>query len=508
MMDIIYVPLDERPCNYKFMPMLAKDTDYNVLVPPPELLGRKKTPARVEALWNWVFENAKSAEGAILSIDMLVYGGIIPSRLHNLTAEEGKAILGKLRKLRSMNASLTIYAFNLIMRCPSYSSSDEEPDYYEDYGTEIFKSGYLGHKYELNEITKDEEAEYALIANRLPAKILQDYTDRRKINLEINKLTIDLLKEGIIDFLVIPQDDSAPYGFTAIDQARLRNYISEKNAGLKVYMYPGADEVGMTLFARMVNESRGYRPNVYLRFSSIRSPFVIPLYEDRMLYESIKYHVLCAGGLICDSLTDADMVLMVNAPAEKMLEANLQHTKGSNYTVGRNLIEFVEYIDFVINTKKLTCAVADVAFANGGDLELLDYLKQKNLLFKLSSYAGWNTSSNTLGTAITQAFICHLYGETQSHYNFLGLRYVEDAAYCAQIRKLVTERYLPDMQLNYFRTDGPSGKVAEIVKHELQKFSDSYLSDGQHKIIIKDTYMPWSRMFEVGLEVEVKISGR
>ena len=504
MKNIIYVPLDERPCNYKFMPMLARGTDYNVLVPPPELLGRKKTPADVDALWSWVFENAVSAEGAILSIDMLVYGGIIPSRLHKLSAAEGKAVLGKLRKLKALNVSLKIYAFNLIMRCPSYSSSDEEPDYYQDFGTEIFKSGFLGHKNELNETTKDEETEYALIANRLPAQILQDYTSRRKINLEINKLSVDLLTEGTIDFLVIPQDDSAPYGFTAIDQSKLRNYIGEKNAGLKAYMYPGADEVGMTLFARMVNEAADCRPSVYLRFSSIRAPFVVPLYEDRLLYESIKYHVLCAGGLICDSLADADMVLMVNAPAEKMLEANQQQTKGSNYTVGRNLIEFVEYMDFVINTKKLTCAVADVAFANGSDLELLNYIKQKNLLYKLCSYAGWNTSSNTLGTAITQAFICRLYGATQSHYDFLGLRYVEDAAYCAQVRQLVTERYLPGMQLNYFKTDGPRGKAAEIVKQELQKFSDSYLGDARHNIVINDVYMPWSRMFEVGLDVEVK----
>jgi hypothetical protein len=97
-----------------------------------------------------------------------------------------------------------------------------------------------------------------------------------------------------------------------------------------------------------------------------------------------------------------------------------------------------------------------------------------------------------------------LYGATQSHYDFLGLRYVEDAAYCAKVRQLVTERHLPDMQLNYFRTDGPRGKAAQIVKQELEKFSASYLCDAQHNIVINDVYMPWSRMFEVGLEIEVK----
>lgn len=503
MKNIIYIPLDERPCNFKFMPMIASGTDYNILVPPLGLLGQKKTPADVEKLWNWVFQHADSADGAILSIDMLVYGGIIPSRLHSLSVDECKTVLENVRKFRSLNASMKIYAFNLIMRCPSYSSSDEEPDYYEDYGKEIFRSGYINHKSELGICTKEEEQEYKEIMLKLPSEILQDYTDRRKINHEINKLTIDLLKAGTIDFLVIPQDDSSPFGFTAIDQTYLRRYICENNVSLKVYMYPGADEVGMTLFSRMVYEDKALRPNIYVRFSSICSPYVIPLYEDRMLYESIKYHVLSAGGLICESLSDADIVLMVNCPSEQMLEANNQHNKGVQYDVSRNLVEFVEYIDYVINTKHMTCAVADVAFANGGDLELVNNLKQKGLLFKLSSYAGWNTSSNTLGTAITQAFIHYIYGSTDFHLNFLGLRYVEDVAYCSQVRKQITESFLPDMQLDYFKTDGPKGKVSEIVKNELQKYCEGHFDDSHYKIVIQDVYMPWSRMFETGLDLEV-----
>lgn len=503
MKNIIYVPLDERPCNYAFMPMIARGTEYSVLVPPLELLGAKKTPADTQNLWNWVFQHAGSAEGAILSIDMLVYGGIVPSRLHYLSVDQCRESLENVKKLRSINHSIKIYAFNLIMRCPTYSSSDEEPDYYENYGHEIFKTGYLRHKTELGLCSPEDAEELKAIKNRLPDNILQDYADRRQINREVNKLSVNLVRDGVIDFLVIPQDDSSPFGFTAVDQRLLRTSISENNLNMMVYMYPGADEVGMTLFARMVNQDKKLRPNVCVRFSSINSPYIIPLYEDRMLYESIKYQVLCAGGLICSSLPEADVVLMVNSPVEKMAEAWEQGNKNIHYDINRNLIEFTEYMDYIVNTKKMACAVADVAYANGGDLELVNNLRTKKLLFKLSSYAGWNTSSNTLGTAITQAFIRHIYQDCRSHLDFLGLRYVEDAAYCSHVRKYVTDHCMPAAGLNYFKTDGPRGKVSEIVKIELQKFADSRLTDDHYKIKIEDVYMPWSRMFEVGLDVKV-----
>ncbi|WP_139892519.1 DUF4127 family protein [Bacillus sp. D386] len=502
MNKIVYIPLDERPCNYSFPSLLTEQTDVNIVKPSSSMMGDKKVPGNTEKIWEWLFEEARDADGLILSLDTLLYGGIIPSRLHQLTLDEIRTSLLRLGRLKEINPDVKLYAFNLIMRCPKYSSSDEEPDYYADWGSEIFQYGRLQHLISANLASEEDQQQYENLRLQLPQEVVDDYLTRRKINVEVNKLVLGYVNNGIIDFLVIPQDDSAPYGWTALDQQVVRGAIASHHLELDVYMYPGADEVGCTLLARMLNSFKKKRPIVYPVFSSIQGPSVIPLYEDRPLMETLKYQILAAGGLLTSDSTLADFVLFVNTPVEPMMEAAYQDNLSTKYQVNRNLIDFVEQLEYTVNERNIQCVVADVAFANGADLGLLTLLKRKKLLFKLAGYAGWNTSSNTLGTCITQGMLHTIYGSSQTHCNFLALRYVEDAGYCSIVRKNITANHLPGLGLNYFLVDGKKGKVTDLVQEQLMKFIGEYLSDEENDLHIQDCYMPWSRMFEVGLVVK------
>ncbi|WP_449537915.1 DUF4127 family protein [Ferdinandcohnia sp. Marseille-Q9671] len=522
MYKIAYIPLDERPCNYAF-PSLMTEWDggtgpvsqewdrgtgplthgeVSLVRPPLSLMGNKKTSGNTEKIWEWLFEAAADSDGLILSIDTLLYGGIIPSRLHSLTLEECRDALARLSRIKEINPDVKIYAFNLIMRCPKYSSNDEEPDYYGEWGSEIFQYGRLHHLISANLSSEEEQKQYENLKQQLPREVVDDYLSRRKINVEVNKLVLEYVDNGLIDFLIIPQDDSAPYGWTAIDQQEVRGAIASQNLELDVYMYPGADEVGCTLLARMVNSFKSKRPLVYPVFSSEQGPSVTPLYEDRPLMETLKYQILAAGGLITSNMNEADFALYVNSPVEPMMEAAYQDNLSTVYQVNRNLIDFVEQLDFTIKERNIPVVVGDVAFANGSDLGLLKLLKRKNLLFKLAGYAGWNTSSNTLGTCIAQGMLHNIYGSNQTHTNFLALRYVEDAGYCSSVRKNVTNNILPKLGFDYFLVDGTNGKVSEIVQEKLNEFTKEHLNDDDNEIVIKECYMPWSRMFEVGLNVE------
>ncbi|MDR4890090.1 DUF4127 family protein [Fredinandcohnia sp. QZ13] len=508
MYKIAYIPLDERPCNYDFPNLLTGNKDsstqgeVNLVRPDLDLMGEKKVPGNTEKIWKWLYEEAKDADGLILSLDTLLYGGIIPSRLHHLTLDECRNAIAGLSRIKEINPNVKIYAFNLIMRCPKYSSNDEEPDYYEDWGSEIFQYGKLHHLISANLASEEEQKQYENLKQQLPKEVVDDYLSRRKINVEVNKLALEYVSNGTIDFMIIPQDDSAPYGWTAIDQQEVRGAIASHNLELDVYMYPGADEVGCTLLARMVNSFKGKRPLVFPVFSSNQGPSVTPLYEDRPLMETLKYQILAAGGLMTSNLSEADFALYVNSPVEPMMEAAYQDQLSTKYQVNRNLIDFVEQLEYTVKERNIPCVVGDVAFANGSDLGLLKLIKRKNLLFRLAGYAGWNTSSNTLGTCIAQGMIHNVYGSSQTHLNFLALRYVEDAGYCSVVRKNITNNVLPDLGYDYFLVDGKRGKVSEIVQKQLNEFIKEDLSDEENNLLIKECYMPWNRMFEVGLDVE------
>jgi len=507
MKKIVLIPLDERPCNYDFPGLLAKETEYQVVVPPMNIMGHKKQVGNIEGIWKWLFEETKDADGVIISIDTLLYSGIVPSRLHYDTAEELISKLEQLKKLKEANPKLKMYGFNLIMRNPKYSSSDEEPDYYEDWGSEIHRYGHINHKIELGIASEEEIKELEDVNARLPKEYLVDYIERRKVNIEVNKRAIKLVDEGVLDFMIIPQDDSSPYGLTAKDQILVRDYIDELNVGLSVYMYPDADAVANTLLARMINEDKEVKPLMYVRYNSSKAPHIIPAYEDRLLSESIKYQIIAAGGLVASSVNEADIVLMVNAPADNMLDLHVRHSKVNKKTIEydafRNIIESIEYANYVINTLNKPCIFADVAYANGGDVQLLKLLSKKGLLYKLAGYAGWNTSSNSLGTCIPQGMIFDIYNNTKAHKDFLALRYTEDVGHCYHARSVITLEHLPEMGYDYYEVDGPRGEVSKLEKKELEKFVKEYVIDDKYDIEILDCWLPWNRMFEVGLDVQV-----
>ncbi|WP_339323910.1 DUF4127 family protein [Paenibacillus sp. FSL W8-0194] len=498
---IVYMPLDERPCNYQFPYLLAQGTGVRMARPPMEMMGLKKRPGDTDRLWAWLEEQTADADGAVIALDTLLYGGIVPSRLHPMEEPQLRERLQKLRGLKERNPGLNIFAFQLIMRCPQYSSSDEEPDYYADWGRDIFRKGYIGHRSELGLAAPGELEELAKIDSRLPAGVLEDYLRRRSVNIGAIDYALRLAAEGVIDFMVIPQDDAALYGYTAKDQQKVRALISELDLELKTYMYPGADEVGCTLLARMVNESLNAVPLVYARLAAARGAWVTPLYEDRVLHESLKCQIMAAGGLMASSADEADLVLLVNTPGETMAEATVQEEPDWSDEVSRNIVELAEYGDYMLRRKGKPVAVADVAYANGADRKLLKLLRHKGLLFELAGYAGWNTSGNTLGTVIAQSFLYLRFGRTPQHLDFLGLRYAEDLCYCTVVRTKLNQGEVEAMGLSRFQLDGPRGKVARLVRERLADELRQRIDGSGGRVEITDCFLPWNRTFEAGLSV-------
>lgn len=125
MKNIILLPLDERPCNFVSRPKFS--TAKSIRSFARSISGRRRAPASYEFIRDFLLANIEKADAAVISIDTLLYGGLIPSRLHHLSEETVLERLMLLKELREKNPQVKLYAFQCIMRCPKYSSDDEEP---------------------------------------------------------------------------------------------------------------------------------------------------------------------------------------------------------------------------------------------------------------------------------------------------------------------------------------------------------------------------------------------
>ncbi|HYF95343.1 MAG TPA: DUF4127 family protein [Symbiobacteriaceae bacterium] len=519
---IALIPLDERPCNLMWPADLAAVAGIEVVTPPRECLGHFRTAANVQGLSDWLESIAGSTAGCVVALNTLGYGGLIASRI---TDDPPEAVLDRLhlfRRLRAAYPNWPVFAFNVLMRVSHSNSAAEEPEYWERYGLMISQFSRLQHKVALGKADDEESAEERRLRAAIPAAILGDYLGRRRRNQAVALTTVDWLSEGVFDALYLTQDDTYPFGFAAQEQAELRLRIANRGVAGRALIYPGADEVGMvqmSLAARRILKAPA--PAFFARYGSTGGPLLIPKYEDRPLHELVKAHVAAAGGCLADTPADADVVLCLNTPGT---------AQGDLYAPGcgpmdeprvddcnRNPLELARAAAAHAEKGRLV-AVADVAYANGGDNLFMSLLHQELPPHRLAAYAAWNTAGNTIGTAVSHAAMLSIarrvHGDLLSrdqaaaHLSFLFRRLVDDWAYECCIRAEVGE------QLGY--GDGAeSGELAQAVTARLNGFAREYF-DQYWRAVVVDGYkvqglklgavrLPWGRIFEIDWAADLEL---
>lgn len=498
-MRILYVPIDERPCNVDVVERIVSVTDeVELVMPPKERFGYKKQAADYEGLRKWV-SSAPPCEALVLSADMLCYGGLLPSRLHHLTEEDRERFIGWLRSLRA-TTDVPLYVATMIMRTPKYSSDDEEPDYYGIYGAEIYRRAFLQDKQTRDGLTEIEQDELKSLEQLIPSEYIEDYETRRAFNRSINHALIQLVEEGTIDRLFIPQDDSAEYGYTAIDQTDVLRTISERRVFERVHMYPGADEVGATMVGRAYLDQTELRPTVYPIWSSTLGPTLIPMYEDRPFAESMKAHIDAIGMRLVTTVEEADIVLAYNVPGRVMQESWDQDKRDVTYTSFRHLPTFISSIEHVLESGKRV-VVADSAYANGGDAELVIWLDERRLLERIDSYKGWNTNCNTLGTTLAQGIFAQSGKQERIRENVL-YHLLDDFVYQSIVRMKMVEAVLPSYGANYFDLQDEATAISMERDCQMKEAARAVFKHSFQEKLEFQTSAPWNRMFECRLHLK------
>ena len=505
---IVFIPHDNRPISDVETADTIRQLGYKVVVPPDELLGSKSNLGDSDKLWQWLEDNTTvphkkdkkppykplpGIKAVVLSGDALIYGSLVGSRKHNFSQEELLERVKKFQEFKDSHPKVPMYVFSSIMRTPrtGEASGTEEPGYYFSYGTDIFRYTALKDKEEVEGLTKREKKEMKFLTEFLPQEAIDDWMSRRSKNLAVNKAMIDLAKTGTFSYFCLGRDDNAPYSQTHRESRWLNEYGRELGK-TRFNNMAGIDEFGMLLLTRAVNDLESVMPFVYVRYNMGEGARVVPSYSDEAIDKTIRSHVIMAGGVYVTTPSRADLVLLVNTnPNGETYEANdASNTEKSRFST-RYFINMLE--EELAEGRPV--GIADIAYANGSDNALMAALRDKDLLFSLQAYSGWNTPTNSTGFVLGQGMLMPRMSD-ESRKRLLYTRYLDDWGYQANVRQNLSAT------LGYFKGRGDGGNLNEkraqteaSATLRMQTFAGWNLPKFVDVKQIKVT-MPWNRLFE------------
>lgn len=503
-MKLVYVPLDERPCNVMFPRMqLPRTGIVSLSTPPREMLGYKKRPARTDLIARWLENEIVTADALIVPLEIVLYGGLIPSRIHNLSEQELERRLTWLHSLlrRAGSTGCRVYLYGMIMRTPAYSSSEEEPDYYAVYGKRLFRRGYLSHKDEMIGLNPRERAELAEEVEKIPKEVIADYETRRRLNHGALQRILEFVAEGLLERLILPEDDTATYGYGPREKLALQRFIDEHQISGRVYSYPGADEVGTLLVAAAAAAATGTRPAVAPVYMDPEASGLTPKYESQPLSESVQSQIAAMGAVAVEEPEAADFLLALNCCSEEMGEAWNQELSD---VCALRQVGFIDTLHAIADEHQLMIAMADCASANGGTTALIEAIERKKLWDDFCGYAGWNTTGNTIGTALAQGALHCLFGDQETRRDNLVYRLLDDWAYQAVVRQELAHH---PHDFNSIALGSKIEEARELAIGALNRLWSRTFS-GQGLPLspgLESVDFPWDRLFEIELHLSTAV---
>lgn len=498
---LVFIPHDNRPISCEETADVARAAGYDVVVPPQELLSSGvDSPGNPDKLWQWAEEHVKTADAAMFSSDAMIYGGLVPSRKHELGQDELSRRVKRFEQLRKMHPGLKLYVFDSIMRTPKSGlySGNAEPSYYQQYGADIFQYSALTDKKDMQGLTVAEEQELLRLKRVIPETIMQDWLARREKNTKVSEQLIDLTRNGIINYLVIGKDDNAPYSQTHHEGRRLEKYGRDL-PDTRYQVLAGIDEFGALLLSRAINDIETQIPFVYVKYNQGTGSETVPSYSDARIDDTIHASIRTAGGILVSTPERADFVLLVNTNKNGVTgEANrVTVSKGAlaNNGMDRGTTEYFTSLvnDYVAANK--TVGVADIAFANGADNALMKSLHDHALLYKIRAYAGWNTPTNSTGFVIATGMLAGRMSDDACD-KLLTRRYLEDWGYQANVRTQLAADIAGFRRWDVYSNMGnyEDGIVMRI-NLLMREFAANNLPPYENLANLQVT-LPWHRMFE------------
>ncbi|MDO4280330.1 MAG: DUF4127 family protein [Peptococcaceae bacterium] len=498
MPTVALMPLDSRPCNTQYPQLLAQAAEATLVMPDSEDMDSFLQSADQDALWRWLEEQSQTADDLVIFTNSLFSGGLIASRSADGydTVDEDLDHLRQICNEFRQHSDGTITIVQVLPRLqPNQFDSTLAP-----YGKALKAYGQSWDEAD----AAGQEAPST--ADGVPDEILAVYKSLHERSANLAQELNLIAAEGLIDQLVISQDDGDTLCPANIAFRALKKALSDNTT-----LTHGADELSMLLVSGLLAQDE--KPTqVHVVYSSDSSRTDIYPYESVSLQEMIKQK-LALGGLE-EADADADYTLYVHAKTDDLR------------TTTNFIAAFNSYL-----------GIADVAMTNQQDPALEEWLLNSEYFDNVDAYAGWNTAGNSIGTVCSVMRISNLLDnhfdeltkeqkETAARniFAFRAVRYAEDSCYMANIRQPLQDELLQNQLMKstsaFVDNDAwaqGNQLLAEAYAPYNTKLADVFNGDhtlylGEHQLdcsisnFASSMQFPWARAFEVYANVSMDVT--
>ena len=552
--ELLLVPLDSRPVCSTMVQKLGKLAGINVIVPPKELLDNYQEPAKSKKLWQWLQNKSANYNTSIISTDILLHGSLLQTRQHIASAQEQDDFFSELNKLqKNITASpprqskytnstdstdSDKHQLQLFSVIPRLLVSDEVyPDCW--YQWHLMRYSQLLDMVQINgdyAMTK-ELMEYK---EEIPADILSKYTSiftqsqgfnerllahllpKAKNSKNIANTQVNATVATNAPLFIIGQDDSSPFGLPHMTATKLARHIEEHTLQTQAQLTNGADEIAALLLTRHFLQQSHWQPKLFLAYGSPKTEFKHMPYMASSVGATLRNQAQLLNAQLVEEPNAADIILFVHCG-----DADAKPTAAE----AEQLASYLKHDKHV--------ALIDLSANFEAEEMLLPLLLEQNIsVNRLAAYAGWNTFSNSSGTALAQSIIFagrlrQLQAQQRStnkpllipalyadNLNFTIERMLEDYYY----QKLIHPQLRPYLESFGTTPTDLEPEEKQQTEYRIQERLSLYATwlywrslsrtpfyaDTHKAYYLTDltvgAKLPWNRIFEVDLNVHTKVS--
>jgi hypothetical protein len=504
---LLIVPLDSRPAAGQYAQMIAKMANVEVRMPPYEMLGRFTRPGDPDGILDWLArQDLTDVSAIVVSSDMIAYGGLIASRVNDVTYERAVGRLQRLANIQIKNPNAKLYVFSSTMRLAPTATKRAAPwrlnlARYMELREKVARTG-----------SHTARAEMKVQAAKVPEAEVRKYEQTRSRDHAVQKELIRMVARKELDYLVVGQDDAKPFGPHVPETQKLRKLVSDLNAGGRVYFCEGIDQHANVLVSRALLRRAGWTPRVRIVYSDEMGKAKYANFESKTVRESLEDQLLASGARPMGGDGQYDYTLYLNTPNPRAARFD------------RFLSDLKTEID-----QGFPVAVADINLGRDGTTDplLFNGLWENTRIMKLLSFAGWNTAGNTMGTSIPAANVYLLSRRLHvdpllrevAQREFLLHRFVNDFAYHKFTRPMAYQMIDESRGATREETYGQAmAEVNDFVQRDLTKHLDRYFREqflgkrffaGNGQYVFSGltdvkVWLPWPRAYEVRLEFHLQ----